>query len=117
MTPAPAVIESALLYSNIYICIEDWADGVAFEERDRIWYTLFSSSIHRLPSRISRAGQTKTNKILFLVSLTFCVSWFPFCVFCIVTELLEVFHTPETLMTIFMICHLLGMFSTCTNPT
>ena len=33
-------------YSNIYICIEDWADGVAFEERDRIWYTLFSSSIH-----------------------------------------------------------------------
>ena len=45
--------------------------------------------------------------ILFLVSPTLCV-------FCIVTKLLEVFHRPETLMTIFMICHLLGMSSTCT---
>ena len=63
---------------------------------------------HRLPTRNSRNSQRKTNNILFTISLTFCLrspnrnrlhidliapSWMPFCIFCISSELLDLFHS------------------------
>ena len=70
----------------------------------------FSPSLqdHRLPTRNSRNSQRKTNNILFTISLTFCLrfqnlntlhidliapSWMPFCIFCISSELLDLFHS------------------------
>lgn len=66
---------------------------------------------HRLPTTNSRSAQTKTNKILFAISLTFCLrfdhsnqsreclyfyflpSWLPFCIFSITSELWDIFDS------------------------
>ena len=42
------------------------------ESCKEIWYICIPQ-VHRLPSANARAGQSKTNKILFLISLTFCL--------------------------------------------
>ena len=62
-----------------------------------------------------------------------CFSWLPFCIFSISSEIWEIFVSSgkvilifdnwfsiirnlESLMTAYMICNLIGLSSTCTNP-
>ena len=60
------------------------------------------------------------------------ISWFPFSVFCIVVESSELFKTSgikkrcfanvirlikkESIMVTYLVCHILGMTTSCTNP-
>ncbi len=52
--------------------------------------------------------------ILFSIAIVFTLSWLPLTIFTVLVE----FYTlpPNTLYLIFVLCHLLAMSSTCTNP-
>ncbi|XP_023345978.1 neuropeptide F receptor [Eurytemora carolleeae] len=127
-------------FSKILICYEDWSLGSdeATTKQDRIWFTIYSSGVqfilplviisvvyiniylylkdHRLASRSNNDRQKRTNHILVAISIIFFVSWTPFSVFCIISELFDIFEDSDTMILVYCICHLLGMSSACTNP-
>ena len=46
----------------------------------------------------------------------FAISCPLFSLFCLVTETTEVFEETEDMMTFYLVFHLIGISSTCTNP-
>ncbi|XP_023344207.1 neuropeptide F receptor [Eurytemora carolleeae] len=124
---------------GVLICYEDWTFGVKRQasKHDRIWFTVYSSGIqflipliiisaiywriylflknNRYQVQAINEKQRKTNKILLAISITFCVSWLPFSVFCLLSEIFNLFSDPENMMLVFCLCHLLGLTSSCSN--
>jgi len=132
----PDVYEDPL--RNILLCIEDWSEGGftgTMTTMDRLWYTIFGSifqfiiplliiiviyiKIYYFIQRSNKRNcnkMKKTNIILFIKAATFCASWLPFSVFCIISESVNIFQSSESMMLCFTVCHLIGVSSCCTNP-
>ena len=80
-----------------------------------------------MPSLVAR--QQRTNLLLFLLSITFFLSWLPFrsssssscdffysSVFCLLDETTDLFDASENMMAFFFLFHIVGVSSACTNP-
>jgi len=124
---------------HILVCIEDWSSVTgSLTKEDRIWYTVFSGVFQyilpliiisflygrifhfiktkRMSNTQHSKKQRRTNIILFSISLIFFLSWLPFSVYCIITEAIDVFDSTEKMMVTFLVCHMIGISSACTNP-
>ena len=60
----------------------------------------------------------RRNKVLLTISLVYLITWLPLGIFGALSDAnAEVFGKhPDTTTIIFMICHLIGMSSSCANP-
>ena len=60
----------------------------------------------------------RRNKVLLTISLVYLITWLPLGIFGALSDAnAEVFgKNPDTTTIIFMICHLIGMSSSCANP-
>ena len=60
----------------------------------------------------------RRNKVLLTISLVYLVTWLPLGIFGALSDAkVEIFgNYPNTTTIVFMICHLIGMSSSCANP-
>ena len=86
-------------------------------------------------NRAQKRKMRRTTMILLIISLVFCIrfwtlssvsqfrkyslffSWLPFSILRIVNEMfLDLNNTSTTMLLPYLVCHLLGVSSTCSNP-
>lgn len=61
----------------------------------------------------------RLNSLLVTIAFIFAVCWMPLNVYNLVLDLYNPFQKPEdqeTMLIIYAVCHVLGMFSACANP-
>ena len=86
-------------------------------------YTVLRNSTNKMTRESSKPRmlrqihrRKKTNIILTLISFVFFISWAPLNILNVIINIYNPFHTEESLVTMFGICHIVGMSSACTNP-
>eukprot|EP00095_Tigriopus_kingsejongensis_P001951 maker-scaffold567_size135338-snap-gene-0.22 protein:Tk01951 transcript:maker-scaffold567_size135338-snap-gene-0.22-mRNA-1 annotation:"GK13031" len=83
----------------------------------RIYCYLRKNRIIRKEKISDRKRARRTNTILFIISLVFCVCWFPLNLLGVIIDSTDLFRENHQLMLcIFVACHLVGMSSACINP-
>ena len=68
--------------------------------------------------RKENARNKRRNKLLLTISLVYLITWLPLGIFGALSDAkVEIFgKNPDTTTIIFMLCHLIGMSSSCANP-
>merc|ERR1719270_1525241 len=125
---------------HLKVCIEDWSsdESPTIKKQHRLGYTLLSVScqyvlpliiicvVHfkvyvflkdrRMLNSVHKKKQKRSTVILGCISLSFCVSWLPFSLLCVITEIVDLYKTTGDIMFSYLVCHLIGVTSACTNP-
>ena len=77
----------------------------------------FSQSLSSSLSHGSPLGECCPFCASYLFQEIFHLAKWPHCsLFCLVTEMTEVFESTESMMTVYLVFHLIGVSSCCTNP-
>ena len=107
--------EDRMEMEKIKVCIEDWSFGqnTTLKKQHRLSYTVISVFFQyalpllvicvvyykiynflqerRLLHRLEKKKLKRTTAILLAISLLFCMSWLPFSVLCIITEIVDLY--------------------------
>ncbi|KAF2365580.1 G protein-coupled receptor rhodopsin-like [Trinorchestia longiramus] len=79
---------------------------------------MLSSSVRGNPNlRKDESRNKKTNVLLMTIAIIFCLSWLPLNLYNIILDFTNPFgEDTDTMLTVYAVCHLLGMSSACSNP-
>ena len=107
--------EDRMEMEKIKVCVEDWSFGqnTTLKKQHRLSYTIISVFFQyalpllvicvvyykiynflqerRLLNRLEKKKLKRTTSILLAISLLFCMSWLPFSVLCIITEIVDLY--------------------------
>ena len=137
------LVESDKKWNEISFCIEDWRFGgdTVQDPQKRLYYSIFSMMfqffipfcgisviyfrlyLYLKKHRLGRGARQRylarrTNKMLLFQSMGFCVCWFPLNFFGLLMDAnYQLFgNDTHVIIFVFLICHIIGMFSTLLNP-
>ncbi|KAF2364975.1 G protein-coupled receptor rhodopsin-like [Trinorchestia longiramus] len=83
----------------------------------KLKYRMAASSIRKNKPGKEENRNRKTNILLMAIAIIFCLSWLPLNLFHIIVDFLNPFgEDTDTMLTVYAVCHLLGMSSACSNP-